>query len=153
MRGRLINRMFATFGIVDTASMVYDTDYHAPFNFTGSRVETFVTIPAQIEEASWFRATFRPHGLEQDGELSIILHYADLETAGLVDSGTGSPLVNIGSRLVSIARETGEIVRLYPDPPGLYVIQSRDSSWGLSVDANPTRNLLFLLLAPRPMAV
>lgn len=153
MRGRLINRMFATFGVLNPGAMFYDSDYMAPADPTAPREETVVTFPAQVEEASWFRATFKPQGLEQDGEMTLILHYSDLELLGWIDAVTGAPLITIGTRLVSISRESGAVVRSYPDPPGMYVVQSRDSSWGLSVDANPTRNLLFLLLAPRPRSV
>jgi len=32
----------------------------------------------------------------------------------------------------------------------MYVVQARDSSYGLAVAGTPTKNLLFLLLAPRP---
>lgn len=153
MRGRLINRMFATFGVLNQPAMVYDSDYLAPDDPSLPREETQVTFPAQIEEASWFRGVFKPQGLEQDGEISVILHYSDLETLGWLDPVTGAPLVTIGARLISISRESGAVVRSYPDPPGLYVVQARDSSWGLAIDANPTRNLLFLLLSPRPRSL
>lgn len=153
MRGRLINKFTASFGLLNASAMLYDSDYMAPMVPSTTRAETIVSLPAQIEEPSWFRAVFRTQGLEQDGDLVVILHYADLETGGLIDTATGAPLIHIGARLISISRSNGELVRSFPDPPGMYVIQARDSSWGLSVDANPTRNLLFLLLAPRPMSV
>jgi hypothetical protein len=152
MRGRLINKMSATFALLDAASTVYDEDFMAPDPLGLGRQETLVTLPCQVEEASWFRSQFKPQGVEQSGEITLILHYADMELLGQID-GNGAPYINVNTRLVSIARATGVVVRTYPNPPGMYVFEARDSSWGLSIDNDPTRNLWFLLLAPRPRSL
>jgi hypothetical protein len=152
-RGRLINKFLATFEILDTASTVYDTDYHdLDFNNNSVRAETEVVLPCQVEDPSWFRATFKHTGLEQDGEFSLILHYADIELMGLLDANNKST-INIGTRLSSISTDAGIVLNSFPNPPGLYVTQAKDNSFGLSMDNSPTRNLLFLLLAPRPQAI
>lgn len=147
-RGRLINIMTAGFQRQDVVSTVQDPVYNEP---VVDRVDLPVNeLPCQVEEPSWFRATFKPGGLEQDGEITIILHYADLEASGLIDAN-GTPLINIGTRLNYVRRTLGPIIQQWPE--GVYVVQARDSSFGLSVDADPTRNLLILLLAPRAKAV
>lgn len=152
MRGRLINKMSVVFALLDPATTPYDPDYMVPDPTDIGRQETLITLPAQIEESSWFRGAFKPQGLEQAGEISVILHYADLELFGQLDAN-GAPRISIGSRLVSISTSLGAVVRNFPNPPGMFVTEARDSSWGLSVDNNPTRNLLFLLLAPRPRSL
>lgn len=150
-RGRLINKLNATFALLDSASTVYDSDYH-DVAFGETKQETTITIPCQVEEATWFRAAFKYHGIEQDGEITLILHYEDIEFFSMLDTNN-QPLISIGSRLVSLAKTSGVSVVSYPDPPGMYVVQARDSSYGLAMDQNPTRNLLILLLSPRPKAV
>jgi hypothetical protein len=148
-RGRLMNIMSASFAYLDPLLTVYDADYTVP---VGARAEITVTLPCQVEEPTWFRATFKQQGLQEDGEVTLILHYQDLETLGLLDLDH-KPLINIGTRLTSLNTAAGVVLTNFTDPPGMYVIQARDSSFGLSIDNNPTRNLLFLLLAPRPKAV
>jgi hypothetical protein len=152
-RGRLINKFIAVFQVLDTAATVFDSDYHdLDLNSNAARVETEVSIPCQIEEPTWFRATFKYTGLEQDGEKTLILHYEDIELYGLLDANN-NPTITIGTRLSGINLSSGTLLESFPTPPGLYVIQAKSSSFGLSVDNSPTRNLLFLLLAPRPQAI
>jgi len=145
MRGRLINPYQAVFAILDPDNTTYDPDYREPI---GDRAEIDYTIPCQVEPGTWYRKQFGYSGLEQDGETALILHFKHLEQLGLVNSN-GSPIITIESRLKTISRQDGTLVREYVNPPGMYVVDVRDESFGLQVRGNSHRNLYFLLLSPR----
>ena len=143
-RGRLINKMIAGFHLLDATATSYDEDYTEPI---GNRVDaSVVEVLCQVEEPGWYMSTFTPRGLKGEGTVSIILHFEDIESLGLL-SPTGRPTINSGTKLSYIKRENGLMVEEYPE--GLYVLDVQTSSWGLSVDNDPTRNLLFLLLGAR----
>lgn len=143
-RGRLINRMVAGFLLEDPAATTFNHDYSEP---VGPRAETpVIEIPCQVEEPTWYISQFSAGGLEGEGSLSLVLHFSDIELRGLL-SPEGHCTINVGARLSYIRREAGPVVESYPTP--LYVIDVQSSSWGLSVDNDPTRNLLFLLIGER----
>lgn len=143
MRGRLINPVIATFKLLDRNNTTYNGVYREP---VGDRAETTIEIRCQVEEATWFRARFMKGGLQEDGEISLILFYKDLEDAGYLDTNQDST-INIQAKLEKLTTIKGDLIRKYAN--GLYVLQAKDSSYGLAAFGTPTRNLLFLLLTPR----
>lgn len=162
MRGRLIQRFKAEFARLDTTATAiagfYDEDFREVLrtDATGDGVgvvqrqeHPVVILPCQIGSRTFEELQAHDLGNAPRSELVVWLHFADLETEGLVDATTGQPLVHTGDRLVSIRDYFDESVVLsIRTPPGLYVEEARSSGWGLNM-ARPQRNLLRVSLAER----
>lgn len=67
--------------------------------------------------------------------LNVVLHFCDLEKAGLVDVN-GVALIKTRDRLVKIDNCFGKTVHTYRDPPGAYCIQAQPRGWGLGLNRN-----------------
>ena len=110
-------------------------------------------IPCQIGSRSWEALRAHDLGNVPQTALTMYLHFADLETLGLVDATTGEALIHTGDRLVSIRNyQTEVIIQNVRTPPGLYVVRADPSGWGINM-ANPTRNLLRVEWNERSAAV
>ena len=151
MRGRLINKMICGLYRIDESSTTYDKYLQES---VGNPVElSVVELPCQIEDPSWFNATFKPTGLEQDGQYTVILHYEDLEKHGLLNA-EGNPVFTIGCRLGFIKDNVGNMVQSFETlKPDMYCIQARPSSFGLAAFGRPTRNLWIMLFGNRAKGV
>lgn len=162
MRGRLIQRFKAEIARLDTVSTAalpgYDDDFReviADDTATGDgigdlqRVEHAVDIvPCQIGSRSWEALQSQDLGNTPQTDLTMYLHFADLERLSLVDAD-GQSLIKVGARLVSIRDYLDEsVVVSIRTPPGLYVVEARPAGWGLNM-ARPTRNLLQLQWSER----
>jgi hypothetical protein len=150
MRGKLINKIISTWAVLDAETTSYDPYYKEPE--TSRSEKTLIELPCQVEEPSWFRAKFSYTGIEQSGEVSIILHFPDLEKNNLIDD-KGFSKINIGARLVKLSTVDGNLIQEFDNPPGMYVTVAKDSSFGLAYGKSATRNLLILLLSPRERSI
>lgn len=171
MRGRLINPFKARIHRFDTVGTAADPD--GAGELTSGFDDVFrepVRLP-EGEAASNTRKELAPilipcqfegddaqGALEQMGAgndprflVRLVFHFADLELMGLVDPITGEALVRVNDRFDAIYRHDDETLIQYvggatPDGGGLYCIEARPVSFGLS---GGERNLLVCVFADR----
>lgn len=98
-----------------------------------------IDLLAQVEDAAWEALTMMRTGNSARTELTIVIHFSELEARGLVSETTGAALVpKVGDRLVSIHNREGVLIQEVPNPPGLYCMQPQPRGYGLG----ESRNLL-----------
>ena len=158
MRGRLINAFLAEIFRVDSAATAvvagggYDPEFQVVRRTrdgsqlgASSRVELpGVMVPAQIMVKAWGGNQPRPTGHEDDFDLSLTLHRMDLERLDLIDPTTGQPMLTMGDRIGGIYRLDGVLVELFPDPPGMFVVETERAGVGMAAFGTPELNLLYL---------
>jgi len=169
-RGRLIFPFLCEIAQLDTAATAadpdgagpltsgYDPDFRSPVKVLAapgdqvgadSRVETaVVTVRAQIEPQQFETLEMMLSGESPDSKMGLILHYKDLEAAGLVGVD-GVPLIRKRDRLVRILTTAGVLVETIPNPPGLFVTQVQSRGFGHGTE----RNLLLLVLEERDQSI
>lgn len=114
-----------------------------------SREEVTYTYKCQIEPDTFEALEMMVSGNSPNSEITIVMHYQDLEIGGLVDSN-GKPILRVGDRMVQIKKyPTGEVIEIIPTSPGLYVVQVRSGGFGLS---SLQRNLLFVTFEERELS-
>ena len=160
MRGRLIFQFRAEVERVDTDAIRtagdYDDDFREVVKVDGDgdgigetqRVYRAAdTVPCQVEPDSW--ETLRAHalGLDPEVDVTLVFHFRDLEAQGLV-TPEGKALIHVGDRLRRINDRQGALVHEVTYPPGLYVVDATDASYGLNM-ALPRRNLLLVRFQER----
>lgn len=170
-RGRLIFPFLVEIAQLDTAATAadpdgagdltsgYDDTFRAPvkvLNDPGdqigedSRVESGpITVRAQIEPEEFESLSMMLAGDSPNSRFAIILHYKDLEAAGLVDETTGRPLIRKRDRLVRILTTRGVLVENIPNPPGLFVTQVQSRGFG----PGGSRNLLLVAFEDREQSL
>ncbi len=162
MRGRLIFPFQCEIAPLDTEAIEVAGDYDDVFR-TVKKVDTngdgigevqrkegtHYLIPAQVEDTDFEEANPATMGNLPKYNLVLVIHFKDLVRLGKIDSD-GRPGIRIGDRLVSIKDKSGvNTVRTIPTPPGLYVIEVRDT-YDLSTQY---RNLLLVYLRERAEGV
>lgn len=162
MRGRLIFPVQCEIAPLDTEAIELDDDYDDVFR-TVKKVDTdndgigevqrkegtHYLIPAQIEDTAFEEANPATLGNLPEYNMVLVIHFKDLERLGKIDAD-GRPGIRIGDRLVSIKDKLGiNTIRTIPTPPGLYVVEVRDT-YDLSTQH---RNLLIVFLRERAEGV
>jgi hypothetical protein len=163
-RGRLIFPFLVDIAQVDTVATAavtdggYDDVFREPIMVppvsgsgrgTISREEVTYTYKCQIEPDTFQALDSMISGKSPNSEITIVMHYKDLELDGLVDS-SGKPLLRTGDRMAQIRHyRTGAVIEEIPSSPGLYVVQVRSEGFGLSSLA---RNLLFVTFKERELS-
>lgn len=150
-RGNLIFPCLATLYALDLEAMEQATDHR--YGDVPDRIEVDepVRVRVQVERGTLLATggqVLRPTGDDPVDEIRLVLHYQDLEEAGLVDD-RGAPLVGKGYRLAVLHTLDEELIREYPGPSDrkAYVcIEDDDGSFGLT---GGYRNLLKLRFATR----
>jgi hypothetical protein len=118
---------------------------------TISRSETIVTCRAQIEPATFEQLSMMLNGRSPNSQMIVVMHYRDLEDAGLVESATGRPLIRINDRLSAIKHDvTLDLIEQIPNPPGLFITEVKSSGFGLT---SLKRNLLIVTFEARDLGV
>jgi hypothetical protein len=163
VRGRLIFPFVAEFYQLDTAATAasptgtslvsgFDPDFRTPLKVVQSstdqigittRVESGpVLIPVQIEPAMLDKLQMMTSGESPESRVSMIAHYRDLESLGLVDSD-GRPTIRKRDRLARILTVRNELVEVLN--PALYVVECQNRGYGFG----ESRNLLMIMLEQR----
>ena len=158
-RGKLIHPFLVRIAPLDIATTAADPDGAGPLqsgydkytkepvrapNGTqrgapGRKEKEPVDLLAQVEDAAWEALTMMRTGNSARTELTIVIHFPELEARGFVSSTTGAALVpKVGDRLVSIHDTQGNLIQEVPNPPGLYCMQPQPRGYGLG----GARNLL-----------
>ena len=164
MRGRLIFAFLAELHRLDTLATAttppgYDDDFKEPalldigdaIGTRARREHAPVLLPCQVESDAFDALQMFAAGLSPRTELRLVLHFAHLERAGLVDVARGTALVRVGDRLGAIYDAAGELVQAVRTPPGLYVTEARPIGFGLFMP-RPRRNLLLVTFDERDTA-
>lgn len=169
-RGRLIFPFLVELAQLDTAAIAadpgagvpvasgYDPDFREPVKVApaasaqvgvSARKETApITVRAQIEPDQQERLSMMLSGNSPNSRFGIVLHYKELERAGLLDSN-GRPLIRKNDRLVRILTTAGALVEVIPNPPGLFVVEVQSMGFG----PGGMRNLLLLVFEEREQSV
>jgi len=105
------------------------------------RVESMVQCQAQIEDDQFEALEMMATGQSPGSDLTIALHFRDLERRGLVSALTGEPLIRVNDRLSAIYTRRGVLVQSIRNPPGLFCVQAKARSFGLGIGSS-RRNLL-----------
>lgn len=162
MRGRLINPFLLDLRQLDTDASAadpdaggpetsgYDPDFREPVVVSGAIVraeKASVMIPVQVEIDSYEKLVQGAAGNDPQTALRFVMHFEDLEAAGLVNAVTGHALIRIGDRAAAIHRMDGtKIQDLGLDGRGVFCVEAQSQSFGLS---GGERNLLVCAFEPR----
>lgn len=153
MRGRLIQQFKARLYRLDTATQEtagqFDDIFRSPVKTDtagdghGAVVRTERTaelVACQVASPRYENRSQTDAGNDPDSEVTLYFHAPDLEAAGLFDSTTGRPLMQVGTRLDALLdRMTEAVVLSYPD--GMFCEESSPVGFGLNM-ARPERNLV-----------
>lgn len=165
MRGHLIFRFKVGICRLDTratAAVVgggYDTIMREPkkvavagrqVGVSSRREKTEVILPCQVKHAKKKDLNMAPGGHADRTTTVFVLHFRDLEAAGLVSGGDVQ--IGVGDRINALYDLAGNVIESYANPPGLFVEQARPISYGLFRVA-PRRNLLELTTSDRVRAL
>jgi hypothetical protein len=149
-RGRLIFPFLIEIAPLDlaaTEAVGYDPEFREPVI-----VPTLDRIGASArQEATMIRVQGSFHtpqtsfALQQSAtgnlnrvDLIVLFHFAELESAGLVEASTGTAKIKVGDRLNAIYNvRDGSLVQKFPNPPGAFVKRA-----GPLFGLGSTRNLL-----------
>lgn len=158
-RGRLIEPFLVELAQIDTAQTSaaggYDDVWKAPrveYSDEGRRQLSVrykppIRLRAQVEQSSHKTQSQTAAGNAPLSRYTLVLHFADLERNGLVDSGTGEPTLRVNDTLRGIYTTSGKLVQTF-DPP-LFVVEVQTAGFGIG----GRRNLCLLMLADRAQAV
>ncbi len=165
MRGRLIFPFLAEIARLDTAATAahdppgpQDSGYDPDFKETvlddpggeGIGVDVRkemepVFLPAQVEVQVFEALQQAFSGSMPDSDITLVMHFRDLERMGLVNPDTGEPEIRPNDRLVAIHGRDGNLVQAVRTPPGLYVSEVKPAGFGLG----HRRNLLLVSFRDR----
>jgi len=120
----------------------YDSDFGAvnvSLNPRGRRVSARVNKPeirllGQVEDQSMAALQMFGAGNSPEAKLAITFSFKELEEHRLVDPETRVPLLNVNDQLVAIYSREGKLI-LGIRPPGLFCVEVRPASIGLSSQA------------------
>lgn len=163
--GGLIFRFFADVYRLDPAAMAavnppgpaatgFDDDFQEPRLETPGapirREMAPVRLPCQVEPDVWDQLRLFDAGNSPSTGIVLTMHFDDLARAGLV-SASGEPTLRPGDRVGGLYDVTGALVQEIRNPPGLYIDELRQDSFGLSL-RRPKRQLLLVHLKDRQVA-
>lgn len=154
MRGRLIRPALVELQQIDTAATAADPEiaglvsgYDAAFGepatqeTTSGAVSTVgsllrykeptIKLPAQVEVNAFKKSAPAAVGRDQQGLITLVFHFSDLEELDMVDATTGEPKINAGDRLVAMYQIEDETLIQQFNKPYLYAKQPRGYGPGL----------------------
>jgi len=159
-RGRLINPFVAVIARLDTVATRanteggkvpagYDPVFREPHAVTeadgdrkGTRKESIVRIPCQIEDPELDLQRQQVMGNDPSETITLAFHFCDLERLGLVDDD-GIAKIHTNDRLVELRTVCGN--KLVQKFRGLFATQVTPGGFGLGL----RRNLLFVAFDDR----
>jgi hypothetical protein len=159
-RGRLIYPFSVELAQLDTTAIEVAGGYDDEFRevkriepVSGSdrgasgRVETIVTLKAQIEPQTFNELDMMASGRSTNSRFGLVFHYADLEKAGVVEASTGVPRLRApGDRLAAIRNvRSGALIETIPAVPGLFAVEVQSRGFGIGVH----RNLCLMIFEER----
>lgn len=109
-----------------------------------------VRLPCQVEPDVWDQLRMFDAGNSPSTGIVLTMHFDDLARAGLV-TASGEPTLRAGDRLGGLYDLAGALVQTIRNPPGLYIDEFRQDSFGLSL-RRPKRQLLLVHLKDRQVA-
>lgn len=157
-RGRLVFPFLAELAPIDVVASAADPDGAGPLTAgydpdfrervvlpTSDRVGDVSRVegaPYRIPGQWGSTDSFRRLQMASTGNLdntgfTILFHFGDIETMGLVEPTTGTALIKVGDRLNAVYDMGGNLVQVVP-PGGMVVITEAKPIFGL----NSMRNLL-----------
>jgi hypothetical protein len=166
MRGRLIFPFLTDIAILDTETTAedplgtgpvglgYDDEFREPileYSATDRgvrRKETIVRLPVQFEDDLFESLNMMSTGRSPQSALRAILHFKDLERLDLIQDD-GIPKLKINDRLVAVYEKGGVLLQAFPNPPGVFCIESQPRLGGLCSH----RNLLLMTFRSRDLSV
>jgi len=142
--GRAIFPRLIELGHLVTSDTPYDDDLREPeLERAGpddrigrrARRERTIRCAAQVNEKNIEAMDMMLNGLGPQSDAMITFHYNDLVDADLVGED-GDPLIRINDRLICIlTMDTERVIYRPQDPPGLYIAEARQASFGFGADA------------------
>lgn len=106
-----------------------------------------IKLPAQVEDGTYEMQRQTRSGNAPASSTVCVLHFRDLEAAGLVDPATGDALLRTNDRLLAVyRRKDGALAQAMPRE-GLYATEVKPGGFGLS---GGYRNLLIVTFQDRP---
>jgi len=161
-RGRLLGGQSVEIARLDPAVIAAGDNYDADFREsriedpTGDRIGRgvrrelpAVRLPCQVETQAWDALEMTQAGAAPRTRVTVVLHFEDLERAGLVDGETGEAAIRPGDRVVAFYDRRGRLIERVRTPPGLYVVEAQSIASGLGGQ----RNLLALHCEDRALRV
>jgi len=104
-----------------------------------------VVVPCQVEPIANSALQMTDAGDVSSTVIDLVFHFVALERLGLVDAVTGEAGIRKGDRLAALRDGKGNAVQSFPNPPGLFAIESRPLGFGLGGQ----RNLLYVKFRDR----
>ncbi len=95
---------------------------------TSARAEkTLIKVPGQFGSTDAFADLQEAAtGNLSTIEFTILFHFRDLESLGLVETTTGNAKIKIGDRLNAVYDyKAGTLIQTVPNPPGAFVVKAR----------------------------
>lgn len=154
MRGRLIFPMVVEIARLDTDATRLAGRYDATFRTMKPGTERVEMAPvrllAQVEMGAWQAQNQTQAGNIPDSRLTLVFHYEELESKGLVDTN-GAALIRVNDRLLGIYSRDGARLEEYlpKEKGGLYAVEVQPAGIGLG----GRRNLLVVAFADRPLGL
>lgn len=167
-QGRLIWPHIAVIRQLDTEATAADPDgagpltagydrffrtpvvYDAPARTSSRKEKAAIRLPVQVESEQYDNAQQTAQGTNMQHRMTLVAHFKDLRQAGLIDTETGMPTLQVGDRIESLKHKTTGKVTMIIDPrQGLYIYELRPISFGLSA---LSRNLLLIFTESRDTA-
>lgn len=149
-RGRLLFPLQVEIARIDltaaTAAGDFDRTFRAPKPGTTRKEFAPIRLQAQVEMGGYERQTQTVAGNVPDSRLTLVFHYRELETKGLVIAG--DVLLRVGDRLVAIYNRAGTAVEntIKVAAGGLFATEVAPAGLGLG----GRRNLLAVTFDERP---
>ena len=163
MRGRVLHPSLAAIHRLDTTGTDQAGGYDERFRTTttsyplgvgGPRQKGRAELPeirlrCQVETGQMEAQRQGPGGNVPDMRLTLVFHFRDLERADMIGTD-GIPTLRVNDRLDALYTVRGILERRWPNPPGLYCVEVREQSHGLS---SQRRNLLVTIWDDRRQGV
>jgi hypothetical protein len=161
-RGRLINRFVAVLrrldaattdavvggGFDDVLNEVIPVDDGTQLGSTSKRYLPDLRVYAQLDRDPDFgRSVQTRGGGEKSRDVVLVLHRHHLEMEGLIND-EGGAMIYKGDRVVQFEDINGNVIRTFPEPPGLYVNDVEDAGYGLAAFSVPQINLIYVTCHP-----
>jgi hypothetical protein len=111
LRGALIFPMVAELARLNTAATraasKYDDDFKTLKPGQAPTYHTAVRLKAQVEMGAWQSQNQLQAGNAPDSRLTLVFHFSELETLGLIDATNGGAMLRVGDKLLGIYDRSG----------------------------------------------
>lgn len=160
VRGRIIFGFIVDLAQLDTqataAAGAYDHVFKEPVvtrdpqgRRVSGRKESTIRLPCQVETGTFQAQQMTPTANAPASKMTLVFHFRDLERLKLIDGATGQATIRVNDRVVQILTKDGRIEQVFPNPPGLFVIEATPSGFGFG----GRKELLVVRCGDRPQAV